>query len=223
MAVLFHNLQYIIQNRLIIALACVDAALIIANIGVSVGQIRLPGDPDLWKLSTDRGIGEWFEYAKLFVGSIFAAILFTRTCSIFFGVLSVALIALAVDNAFMIHEWFGRTAAQTFEAAPAFLGSLAPSLVIAAAIGASAVGGYFRGDAEERLNIAVTLVAIAVLGAFGVGLDTLEGVAKEAGRLEAARALNFIENAGEMVALSLLVAALAMVSRRRPTDDARAG
>lgn len=169
-------------------------------------------------VTTERGYGEWFQYIK--AAAVALMLLRSRRRSPAALAWAGLFIYLLLDDAFALHEAFGLFAASKF-AWPA-IGPARPEqiaeLLIHAGVGLAFIGSLAailrRGDVASR-SLSVALSApFALLVFFGAAVDILHSYARDTPYRYAA---GVIEDGGEMVAMSLLVAVTYWATR--PEQD----
>jgi hypothetical protein len=165
-------------------------------------------------VTTERGYGEWFQYAK--AAAVALLLLRARGKSPVVFVWAGLFAYLMVDDAFAVHESFGRFAAPVL-GLPA-IGSLRPEqmgeLLFYAVIGLvfiTALAVLLRGGDPEGRSLSVALaLPFTLLVFFGVVMDMLHSLARDSSYRYAT---GVIEDGGEMVAMSVLVALVYRVTR----------
>lgn len=193
-----------------IILVSLDAALISSDLLRHAGLLH-----DIrFAVTTERGYGEWVQYVK--AGAV-ALLLITARRNSPVGFVWAGLFAfIMLDDAFAVHESFGRFAAPVL-GLPA-IGSLRPEqvgellfYVVIGLVFITALAALLRGNdpAGRSLSVAVAL-PFTLLVFFGVVMDMLHSLARDS---PYRYATGVIEDGGEMVAMSLLVALVYRATR----------
>jgi hypothetical protein len=193
-----------------LVLLAIDVALICADLLRHRGLLH-----DVrFAVTVERSYGEWFQYLK----SATIAVLLLKS-----GVRIPAAFAwaglfgyLLVDDAFAVHEAFGRLAASHL-GLPG-VGAIRPEqvgeLFVYAAIGSAFVWALAavtrRGDAASRSLTLTLLLPFSVLVFFGAVVDTLHSLLSNRAYRYAA---GVVEDGGEMLAMSVLVAIVYWATR----------
>lgn len=192
----------------LVLLIAADLAFIFLHV-IYTETSLLRGRP--FSLEADNGLPEAYQYVKQFWVALCMVALFRRTRAVVYSGWALVFAFLLMDDAFQFHESVGKWLGVRF-AFPAVLG-LRPDdlgeLLFAATVGGVTIlligFGFWRGDSHARSvsrDMALLLVALAVLG---VGFDIVHVIAYFEAR-PLARFLLILEDGGEMLVVSLMVA-----------------
>lgn len=177
-------------------------------VGIHVASKLVPGiDSELFSLKTDRGYAEFYQYTKLlWAGALLLLIgTFRRSATaLCWGLLMLFLLA---DDALWLHERYGGDLARALGLPsisgmkPEDLGELiyAAGVTAVLALGVMACWVYDR-RVWRRLSVCLA-VCYGILGAFGMGLDSLDELIPVLG----GPFISTLEDVGEMFAVSLMV------------------
>ena len=197
-----------------VILLVIDALFISADV---LRHVEMLHDPR-FAVTTERGFGEWFQYAK---AATIVLLLLTAPSARAGARAWASLFAyLLLDDAFEIHETLGLKLAARVSL-PA-IGSIRPGqvgeLVLYVAIGlifAVALGLALRhGDRRSWALCGALALPFALLVFFGAVMDVVHSLLRGHSYRYAA---GVIEDGGEMVAMSLLAAMAYWASRRTPS------
>lgn len=180
--------------------------------------------PQLFSLEADRGVAEYFQYAKEATIVYCLFVYWYRTNAHTFLVWSLFFAFTLVDDSFALHERFGEFAASAW-LLPALLGlrpqdvgeglfALFVGTLTLAAVATTARNESGRIAIVPSINIAALLGALAVCGVLA---DALHVIAYFRGS-RWAWVLAIVEDGGELVVMSAIVAycvSLAVCSRTR--------
>lgn len=193
-----------------LALVAADVIAISADLLRHAGRLQ-----DVrFAVTTEGGYGEWLQYGKAAALALMLAAAHRRARA---ALAWAALFAyLLLDDAFALHERLGSAAASVLPL-PAF-GAMRPEhvgeVLVLGAIGAAflavLVPVMWREAASRRLTAAL-VPPFAALVLFGVLGDVVHSLSR-GGRFHYAAGV--IEDGGEMIALSLLVAAAYWATHR---------
>ena len=197
--------------RTALVLLAVDAVLIVADLLRHHGLLH-----DVrFAVTTDRGFGEWFQYTK--TGTIFLLLLSARRRIAGASAWAALFAYLLVDDALMLHERVGvmLAAALALPQIQAIRPEQAGELLFYTATGAAFAGwlvpAVWRGDPGSRALSATLALPVALLVFFGAAMD----VAHSLLRGHPYRyAVGLIEDGGEMIAMSVVVACVYWAARR---------
>ena len=168
--------------------------------------------PHHFSLEADRGIAEYFQYAKEAFIACCLMVCWYRTSIRTYFVWSLFFAFLLVDDSFSLHEQFGLVAASTV-ALPAWYGlrpqdvgeglfAVFVGILTLAVIATSARNEGGRTNLRPHINIALLLAALAVCGVLA---DALHVIAYFQGS-RWAWILAVIEDGGELAVMSALAA-----------------
>ena len=197
-----------------------DAAFISGDLWLRA--MDAPAGHQLW-LGTDQGIPEFYQYLKWLWACVLILVLGWQARAPEISVWLPVIAFLLVDDAFQLHERAGwQTRDRLADLHISISGDLGEALVLIT-VGLFALGvvtlGYSRSRPDARA-VHVDLVALLTLTAsFGILFDLLHGLAS--GPIKTVAGI--LEESGEMIAVSMLVAYLFYVNaqRRVPTIHTR--
>lgn len=196
-------------RSLALALVGVDAAFLVAHLLFKVGML----EGERWAVTEDRTYSEFAGYAK----EAFLALLFAAVCAArrqpAHGALALVFVAFLADDALTLHERIGAEGGRLFvyDGPGAARGHDVAELGVLAAFAVAALGlllvSMRPSDRMARRDTMVALAGIGVIFVFAALVDALHSTV-------AFHTVGVVEDGGEMVALSLLVAV--MSQRCRP-------
>jgi hypothetical protein len=195
-------------RTLLIMLVAADLAFIVLHvIYVETGLLR--GRP--FSLEADNGVPEAYQYVKQFWVALCMVGLFRRTREISYIGVGVIFTFLLLDDAFQMHEHFGKWLAGQYSLPVAF--GLRPDdigeLLFAAGIGGVTVLliglGYWRGGPDARIVTRDISILILLLAGLGVGVDVIHVISYYKAPL-LAQFLLILEDGGEMLVVSATAA-----------------
>ncbi|HEY6630062.1 MAG TPA: hypothetical protein VIZ90_01290 [Rhizobiaceae bacterium] len=179
----------------------------------------------IWSMEDESGLSERFQHLKWAAASMILLVLATRRRAMIYGAWALLFAYFAVDDSIQLHERIGSWLIHVLD-----LGSVEDiylerfsyfylraqefgELIFAAGLGAIVAAGLFVAwpcpDAIRERTVARRLVAWLLLFAlFAVGFDLLHTMAYEI-YPPAIEWIGVIEDGGEMICASLLVAGLA--------------
>ena len=185
-------------------LVCVDLILIGLHFvltGMS-SHDDAPVSADWGRIDRDGSVSEIVEYAKL---ALSGCILF-RICTLdrrqVFMPVAVVIFFLLADNAFGLHEHLALSLYPGHQNSGEFLFMGLAGLGF---LGATAAG-WLKATGAERIEMLAIGMAVGLLGMFAAGVDAVHVVAIRPYPL-LDRPLALLEDGGELVALSVLLAA----------------
>ena len=173
--------------------------------------------PSWFNLSEDRSLGELYEYGLTALGAAVMALTFRRTRSPIFAVASFLFVWLTLDNSIELHERVGMALAPFFSGVErlgfqaADAGESLLFLLVGALLVAGTVRALRRGRAADNILGLLIVAAIASSGVFGVAVDLAHSDLHDVSRL-VEEALGFVEDFGELLALSVATALALHVS-----------
>lgn len=186
-----------------IILLSLDVLLILADLLRHAGLLR-----DVrFAVTAERSYGEWFEYVKAIIVALllFGAARRTRAALVWGGLF----VYLALDDAFAVHEALGVIVARGLSLPavksiePRQLGELVIYGVVGLAFTIALVSVLRRSDGASRLLTAALALPFALLVFFGAGMDVIHSLLSDRTSRDI---VGLIEDGGEMIAMSLLVA-----------------
>jgi hypothetical protein len=162
----------------------------------------------LFGMHREFSLGECFEYGKTLVCALGLAALALRTRRPIFWLFSALFAWLTVDNAFALHEQFGRAFAARIkpEATLGFrearhLGEVVAFALVGAVLLLSAYAFVLKTPRFLLPTVAILGGAVLCLPVFGVGIDALH--ASWAGLAFDDTSITLLEDGGELLGLSL--------------------
>ena len=202
---------------LLVLLVAADLAFIVLHV-LYIETSLLRGRP--FSLEADNGVPEAFQYVKQFWVALCMALMFRRTRAVVYVGWAIVFAFLLLDDAFQIHERFGKWLSQEYSLPVAF--GLRPDdigeLLFAAAIGVVTmllIGvGFWWGDVDARLVSRDMALLVILLAGLGVGMDLLHVIAYFKAPL-LAQFLLIVEDGGEMLVVSAMVAYMVNVLNHR--------
>lgn len=215
-----HSFRYTPAHRMrnlpwwAVALAVCDVGLIALDVLKRSGVL----DDPRFLVTVERGYGELFQYFKGTLLAAWLVVVSARRQSRAAFVIAAIVGWIVLDDAFMLHErsglWLGRSLGipSGLPLRPEDVGELA-LLGVAGGISLLALLLTWRARPAERPTVTAGGAGLLVLGFFGVGLDLAHALTP----LEhwSRSTLAVVEDGGEMLALSGLAAAMALVHRAR--------
>lgn len=214
------------SRMLLVILVVVDFLLLTAN----VVHWRLGADDPVfsnsaWDGDLDQSYIENFGHILLISAVVMLLFILSRRVVLVLVGWTLVLVALVIDDLFMVHERGGEALAVLWKL-PTVAGvrnvDFGELLVWGAMIvplGIVLVIGHLRAGPADRRDSRTLFVLVAVLAAFAVVLDTVshpigELVAPQVGTL-----LTLFETSGELVAMSLIVVAVHRMTTRVGGED----
>ena len=183
----------------------VDIVLMLIHIVVMVGWDA----PDILRIDMDGSYGEAYQYAK-YVWLLILLLVYARENRNWPMVAWALLIFyFLVDDALVVHERIGlwySSSSWSFGIGPISaqtLGELTVSALVALVLLVPLVVGYLRADRRTKWIFRVMTALIVVLLVFALVVDAVHALFIDVKLID--RALGFIEDMGEMLALSALV------------------
>lgn len=176
---------------------------------------------EVFSMETDGGYSEWFEYAvnAVSIGMLWSCWL--RARQPIFAALPFVLAFVLADNAFQLHETVGRTSttglqplAVALSLEAHVLGELLFHVVTGTVLCGLVIMALLRTERSSRVIGVAFLVLLLLLGGFGTGVDLVHSALIDSsgernlrmigGPVD--RILGFVEDAGEMIILSVICA-----------------
>lgn len=160
-----------------------------------------------FSVTRDGGLGETYQYLKMFWIVLLLAGVSVRTGRLSYLSWSLLFLYLLLDDSLQLHERLGSVVASRLGYATAF--HLRPQdfgeLTAVGSVGLLFAGllalTWWRGDSEFRRTSRNLALLVGVVVLFGVGVDMLHSMA-DSPALTAALAL--LEDGGEMVSISFV-------------------
>lgn len=190
------------------------------------GSINLPSGFDAVLASTEDGsIGELYGHLQLLAAVVPLVLVWRATRVGVYAAWALIFTFLVVDDFFLIHEQVGKFLVATFSL-PAVAGlraqDLGELLVWAAAgviLAALLVVTHLRASPRYRNDSWLLAVATFILAFFAVALDMAAVIVKHlTGRGTLASSINFVEAAGELVAMTLIFFVAVTIWARQRSD-----
>lgn len=209
---------------IVIALVLVDGLLMVADLAHRLNTTRgiFPLFEDQrWNADRDDSRAELFGYLQLSAAAIALFVLQVRLKPPSHVYLSLAAImaVIVIDDAFQVHETYGRVLRESLALQPALgvrpqdFGELIIWGVLGLVLGSWLLVSTLRSRRRERRVVRNIGLAGAILVFFGVGVDMVHIMVREALRPRENYLLNWAESAGELVGMTALfgVALLALL------------
>jgi hypothetical protein len=165
--------------------------------------------PNIWRVDMDNSYAEAYQYLKYVWVIILLAMIAIRGRSWVFAAWIPLFLFFLVDDAIMLHEGVGFwLAGQSWvpslgPLSPQALGELGFAGLVFLIVAAPVVAAYARADAATRRIFRLMAALLVVLVAFAVAVDVLHSFFVDVRLVD--RLLGFIEDFGEMLALSALL------------------
>jgi hypothetical protein len=183
----------------------VDLVLGLIHVVVMVGWDA----PDVLRVDMDGSYGEAYQYVKYF-WLLILLVVYARQNRSWAMIAWVLLIAyFMLDDALLLHEragfWYS-SQSWAFGIGPVSaqsLGELTVSALVGVLLLVPLVVGYLRGDARTKWIFRVMLALVVVLLVFALVVDAVHGLFIDIKLID--RIVGFVEDFGEMLALSALV------------------
>ncbi|HEX4857048.1 MAG TPA: hypothetical protein VFV28_09555, partial [Limnobacter sp.] len=179
--------------------------------GLHVVNTITPGwQYPLLNIEKEGGYPELFQYLKYFWTSLLFILLARRQRQFSYLAWAALFTYLLLDDALTIHERLGGQIAASLDLQPAFgvrpqdLGELLCNLSAGALLVLPLAWSYMKGSAEFRSTSKLVGMLVALLACFGVLVDFAHMMVHTGWKLKFAIAM--LEDGGEMLAASLLVA-----------------
>lgn len=191
-------------SGLFVMLLSVDVILTVLYI--SALAIGRPGG-FVFDLGADRSYGEFFQYAKDLWAMILLAVLLWRRRAAIYGAWFLVVAYFFADDAFVLHERAGWALRAVVPGSPRWAdhaGELVLVGVVGLILAALVCVTHIRAPREDRAVSAILVALFALLVFFGIVVDTLPQLLFPGS--PALLPLTALEDSGEMVTLSLIVA-----------------
>jgi hypothetical protein len=193
-------------NAMFIAFACFDSVFILVS---AVQDMQgLPRTP--WHVSQDNGYAEHWQYAKwVLLALMFSLMALGDFSAVYLG-WAATFLYLLFDDSLEIHETVGLRLAERFGFPAAFglrpqdFGELVVTGIAASILLGLIAIAYLRTIRRDIRELTHGLVALlALLAVFGVGVDMIDiAIPWQPARV----VLNLVEDGGEIIVVSLMVA-----------------
>lgn len=213
---------------LVVVLALLDVLLLVANLTYHLvtGTGRDGTLVDLfswekWYGEADGSVIELTGHVKLLVASVMLFVVAGRAGRLVYAVWGAILVAIALDDFLQLHERAGELlTAWTGSWSVLGLGSQSMGelifwLLIAAPLGLWLLRCHFAAGAPARRDSYLMLASTVLLVIFAVGVDTLISIIGSDVGYIGYQLLNFLETTGELIGMSAILIASAIVLVRR--------
>jgi hypothetical protein len=194
-------------SRLLTLLICADAAFILLH--VIYFQTELLNN-SLYSLSRDNGYAEFFQYTKFLWTFLLLIGIFKATKIGGYIPWALLFIYFLADDAFQLHENFGRNIARNLDFVPPMnirlqdVGELIVTAVAAAILIPLLVLAFWRGSKLFRKVSADLVLLLGVLVFVGVGVDLVHEAVGAEGVLDHL-IFRVLEEGGEMIVTSAIL------------------
>ena len=183
-----------------------DLTLIATHI-VNVLTVKLP----FLMINLEFGLGESFQYGKFLTIAFVMVVLVRRSRQAGPALWGLIFLYLAADDALALHEAIGRDLARRWGLADgATISQVSAGLALGLAIAAVAITAYIVGGLRRRVS-AVFGIGLIGLGFFGVGVDAVHSLQVVSDNRWLNTFVRLVEEGGEMLVASFLVAFALMV------------
>jgi hypothetical protein len=175
-----------------------------------------------FSIEMDRGFAETYQYVKEYWAALLFLLVGLHRRQRVFGAWALVFAYLLIDDAFMLHERAGAVLGGHLPVPPDFPlqaehAGEAAMLAALSALSLALLALTWPADAGARRACARLLRLVALLALFGVGADAVHAMASPGTWQQGA--LGVVEDGGEMVVLSAIVA-LAVRLRGGPPEGA---
>lgn len=200
-------------------LLSIDALLALIHVVVMIGWDA----PNILRIDMDGSYGEAYQYAKFVWALLLLAFYALRERNWPVAAWLPLLLYLLLDDALLLHEqagyWYSRQS-WAFGFGPVSsqnVGELGISAAMGLVLVALVTVAYLRADRATRWVFRVFVALTVTLLVFAVAVDLVHGFFVDVRALD--RGLGFVEDAGEMLVLSLIVTfCFWLVVHRGPVD-----
>ena len=204
------RLQPILEHDTVLLMLLLGDALFLA---LNLLQLATPffRDP-AFSIEAERGFGETYQYLKAYWASMLTLFIAVSRRKPLYAVWSVLFAYVLVDDMFTLHEHAGAVVAARLPSVSwsPLRGQDVGEAMYAAALGSMflTVGAlvYRTSDSHTRRDTIQLLRLIVYFAAFAVGLDLVH---ETSGRGVLHTAVGLVEEGGEMVLMSIIVAVAA--------------
>lgn len=194
---------------LLVMLIVIDSALIAFHL-----SMKYLGHPEeyVFDLGADRSYGEFFQYVKNVWAILLLALLALRRRAGVYVAWAIVCAYFLIDDAFQLHERAGWAAHAAFPGVSAAMhvAELAWLAGVGLLLTGVVIAAHLRAAPEDRAVSAVLVVLFGVLIVFGVVVDAVHHLVFPARVFDAP--FTTLEDGGELLALSLVVAFLFAVA-----------
>lgn len=174
-------------------------------------------DP-LFSLEEDGGYPERYQYAKTFSIVVLLIMVSAKAKVIGYGAWAVLFLYLLLDDALSIHESFGLHVATNLDFSPAFglrardFGELVVTAIAATLLLTPLAAFYWRGSNAFKIVSKCLFLLLVALAFFGIFVDMLHVAIQQGWKVSFL--LGALEDGGEMVVISVMVAYVFLLYRR---------
>jgi hypothetical protein len=193
-------------------LVTIDLLLILMHVNVALSPDEVQGAwSDFFRIDRDLSLSEWFETAMMSAAIMMIVADARRLRRPCYLLLAVLLTAMLLDNVVGGHEKVGAWLAPEKRAVGEFALVAATTMVFAAL----ACLAHRWARANERSGLGAMLIVLAVFALFAVAVDFMHELALALGPAIYA-ALAVVEEGGELLSLSVLLALVSHLTRSAP-------
>ena len=180
-----------------------------------------------WNGDRDRSAIELFSNLQLLAAAAVLVLVFRRTRTGVYAAWAVLLAVVVADDLFTLHETVARAIWTRIDLPPVLglppgpLAELMVWAVLVPALGAMLLLAHRKAPAAARRDSWLLLILAAALALFVVGVDAVHVIVEPAIPPLVDSALNLLETAGELFAMTAILWGAIVILRR--TSTARAG
>ena len=208
--------------RLLAVLLSIDAILIGAHVATG---LLLPKIPTWLNIAQDRSLPEFTCYAVMLAGAVVMWRAWRRTGLALCVSFAAALLLMMLDDSLQLHESLGAHEARVlglgdFAGIEAdHGGELIAWGILGIVLAVAGLFGLVRTPLNEWRQFYLLTALVGLLGFFAVGIDVLHDpvCAVAAGRGHCAQIFDLVEDGGEMVVQSFILAHVVAAFGARPT------
>jgi hypothetical protein len=199
-------------GRLILAVDCV---LILAHVALTLTPRAIrPYHSSYLRLDAGHGIAKAFECAMLAIGIVAMVDLASHTRKPAYWLLGVLASYLLIDDAFALHDMFGKALLHSHR----HVGELLSSLIVGTLFTTWWMSCFARSDERMRIFLSAAALILAYTITFGIGVDALHNAfVPRHTLLDGAATL--VEEGNELIGLTLLGGFLLRSRRREMLED----
>lgn len=215
----FHDQPFVMV--LAVLIVSIDVLLACIHAVVMVGWDA----PNIWRVDMDNSYAEAYQYLKYVWVIILLAMIAIRTRSWSFAAWIPLFLFFLVDDAAMLHEQVGFwLAGQSWAPSwgplgPQALGELGFSALVFLVVAAPVAIAYARAHGATRRIFQTMAALLAVLLVFAVAVDVFHSFFVDVRLVD--RLLGFLEDFGEMLALSAMLVVAIRVDIGLPSTAPR--
>jgi hypothetical protein len=202
------------SSTLLISLICADILFIVLHILYLHTDFITDCN---FKITTDRGFAELFQYGKEISIAMMLLWLFIKEFDLCWLSWTLVFGYIALDDSFMIHERIGSTIAVYFGYGSAIslrakdFGELTVSVIVASIFLPLLGIAYIRSSAELKKIIRNLVIMLGGLALFGVLVDLIHQYNK-------VKLWGLVEDGGEMFVMSIICWYVFLLFRERGTN-----